>query len=112
MRIQSRKHPEKTEEVTVEQWNKMKFNGIAHNWKIIDNSDIAEAAKQNIDIKVVEFAEVSDPDEQEREDIMKQLDELGVSYRKNTGLNKLREKLEIAKEEAQADLEDENTDHE
>jgi len=106
MKIQSRKHKEKIEEVTVEQWNKMQVNGIAHNWRIIDNSDIAQAAKDNIDIKVAEFTKVADPDEQEREDIMSQLDELGVMYRKNTGLKKLRDKLEIAL----ADAEDENTE--
>jgi hypothetical protein len=104
MKIQSRKHKEKIEEVTVEQWNRMQLNGIAHNWKIIDNSDIAQAAKDNIDIKVAEFTKVADPVEQEREDIMNQLDELGISYRKNTGLEKLRDKLETALKE------DENTE--
>ncbi|MGD6894294.1 hypothetical protein [Bacillus infantis] len=60
---------------------------------------IEELSSVHPEHNLVFIKSVEDVEEEEKESIKAELDSLGVSYHPNTGMEKLREKLEEAKSE-------------
>ena len=84
MKIQSKK-TSRIYDVSAEQWDEMLRRRESRLYRVIDDSDEEVAI---VDVEPIELKS------SEEEDIKRKLDDAGIYYHPNTGIKKLKQKLE------------------